>query len=82
MISKQIGKLEISFEDHIRYEQYSCQWYDVLTIFIENSQYDIINNHVMGYRLNITNRDGSWKDIPFKETSFEMIPQVKVKINE
>ena len=82
MISRKIGGLEIFFEDSVKYEEYSCKWYEVLTLYIEENQYDIVNNYIMGYRLNIKKSDGSWKDIPFRENSFEFIPNVKVKRHE
>lgn len=79
MIEKILGDLRISFDDGVRYSEYSCEWYDVLTVYDDEGFYEIINNYFMGHRLYIRKIDGSWKDIPFRESSFEIVPFIKVE---
>lgn len=70
------------FSPDMKYEIYSCNSYHGIIfhipekdnqIFGSEGHYDIMHNNILGNRLLINNFEG-WKDIPFKQSTFELLP--------
>jgi hypothetical protein len=70
----------ISFDKNIKFETFEEKDYRGITFILDdgNAHYEVIHNFAMGYRLLINtgykNFNGVFKDVPFKEATFGMLP--------
>lgn len=70
-----ISDLEVSCQDSVSFARYENTCYQGIIFSLKNGDvYDICHNKHLGLRLLIKNY-GGYKDIPFKESSFEFLPK-------
>jgi hypothetical protein len=73
--------MKITFEDYIftvnddiEYCTFDEKSYHGITFYVDGNQYELIRG-VMGDRLVISHKDGSWKDVPFHEGTWGFLPE-------
>lgn len=75
-----IGDYVLRFPDTTAYETFSCKDYYGVTFTAGRAKYDVLHNHLMGERLNISEGPGCLKDIPFHlGTATFLPPEVTVE---
>jgi|SRR5579885_1211584 len=70
-----LGNYLISYDPNIKIEKYSCESYYGIMFYMEDGRYDLCNNFLLGPRIIINKKDGSWNDIPFKPATFGFLPE-------
>ena len=73
-----LGDYIIAYDPTIQTKTYVCQDFYSISFFIDDFEYCLVHNYIMGDRIVISNKDGYCKDIPFKVDTFGFLPD---KIN-
>ncbi len=71
---EQIGPFHLSIPKYISYTKFSCE--DYYGISLTDSRIDVLDNRLMGCRLNINGKTvGEMKDIPFHEGTYSFLTE-------
>lgn len=79
-----LDKYSIRFDDQfIEYKTYEEDYCRGITFVVDDWTYHLVFNYAMGARLLMTSKAFHWKDIPFKEDTFDFLPPgVKAMVND
>ena len=69
-----LGEYLITYDASIKVEMFSEKDYHGIYFFMEDGQYQLINNFHMGPRMIINLKNGYNHDIPFKPATFSFLP--------
>lgn len=65
----------IRFDDSIKHEIFSEEWYYGIHFYVNGSKYELVHNFVGMTRLIINHPEWHWSDIPFHMGTAKLLPE-------
>lgn len=73
-----VGPYVLTYDASLKTETFSEDCCCGITFYLKDGRYQVVNNYHMGLRLIVNYHNGGWQDIPFKPSSFWVLPSVEV----